>query len=123
MNGHPEADLQRQIVKALRTVLPFGTVVHACNSEVRGSSEWARKQQALAASMGVFPGFADLIVLSGGKVLFLEVKTATGRASRAQMEFAAKIDTQGHHYALVRSIDDALSALRDARIPTLIRGF
>jgi hypothetical protein len=123
-NGHPEADLQRHIVQSLRAVLPpRESVVHACNSEVRGGSHEARRAQAIAQGMGVVPGFADVIVMVAGKVLFLEIKTPVGRASQAQMAFCNFVEGQGHHYALVRSIDDALAALRAAGIPTRIRGF
>lgn len=118
--GHPEADLQRAIVHALRIVLPFGAEVHASNNEVRGSSDWARKQQALNRSMGQRPGFPDLMIMVDRRVLFLEVKTPEGRLSTAQREFQAFALTQGHGFAVVRSVDDALAALREYNIKTRI---
>lgn len=118
--GHPEADLQRSIVHALRAVLPFGTIVHASNNEIRESSDWARRQQAMMKSMGQYPGFSDLLVLSQGRVLFLEVKTDTGRMSAAQREFSANVARQGHGFAIVRSVDDALRALIEYNFKTRI---
>ncbi len=103
--GHPEADIQRAIVHALRVVLPFGAIVHASNNEIRGSSDWAKRQQALMRSMGQHAGFSDLVVLSEGRLLFLEVKAPGGAMSGAQREFRAKVETQGHNFAIVRSVD------------------
>lgn len=118
--GHPEADLQRAIVKALRLALPFGAIVHASNNEIRGSSDWAKRQQALMKSMGLFPGFSDLIVLSEGRVLFLEVKTPSGSMSADQRQFRGAVERQGHGFAIVRSVDDALRALREYNFKTRV---
>lgn len=118
--GHPEADLQRAIVQALRLALPFGTVVHASNNEIRGSSAWARRQQALMKSMGQHPGFADLMVMAGGRVLFLEVKTAGGKLSTNQRYFRHQMESEGHGFEVVRSVDDALAALRTHNFPSRV---
>jgi hypothetical protein len=120
--GHPEADLQRQIVQTLRLVLPRTAIVHASNNEVRGGDAWARKQQALMVSMGQYPGFADLLVMDGGRVLFLEVKTAKGALSDAQCDFADRVMDQGHGFEVVRSVDQALAALRKHGFRTKIVG-
>lgn len=118
--GHPEADLQRLIVHALRLVLPFGSKLHASNNEIRGRSDWARRQQALNASMGQLAGFPDLMIMAQSRVLFLEVKAPEGRQSVSQREFQAFAESQGHGYAIVRSVDDAIAALREYNIKTRI---
>lgn len=69
----------------------------------------------------VYPGFADLIVLSEGRVLFLEVKSKTGRLSPAQVAFRDTVQMQGFAWALVRSVDDALVALADHGFTTRVR--
>jgi len=120
--GHPEADIQRDVVQALRAALPFGSIVHASNNEIRGSSDWAKRQQALMKSMGQYPGFSDLIVLSGGRVLFIEIKTKTGSMSQVQRHFRASVESQGHCFAIVCSIDDALAALREFNFKTRVVG-
>jgi hypothetical protein len=109
----PEADAQRAIVQALRVVLPRGSIVHHAANEVTGGDRPGKLRQAILVGMGVFPGFADLIVLSGGRVLFLEVKSRTGRLSPSQVSFRDAVQAQGFAWALVRSVDDALSALAD----------
>ena len=109
----PEADAQRAIVKALRVVLPRGSVVHHAANEVTSGDRQAKLRQAVLVGMGVYPGFADLIVLSGGRVLFLEVKSRTGRLSPPQVAFRDSVQAQGFAWALVRSVEDALGALAD----------
>ncbi|UWQ90424.1 VRR-NUC domain-containing protein [Rhodobacteraceae bacterium M382] len=109
----PEADAQRAIVQALRFVLPRGAIVHHSVNEVTSGDRRGKTRQAILVGMGVHPGFADLIVLSEGRVLFLEVKSKTGHLSPAQMVFRDAVQAQGLAWALVRSVDDALSALAD----------
>ncbi len=110
---HPEADAQRAIVHALRVVLPRGSIVHHSANEVTSHNRSAKARQAILQGMGVHRGFSDLIVLSGGRVLFLEVKSATGRLSPAQADFRDAVRDQGFAWALVRSVDDTLGALAE----------
>ncbi len=110
---HPEADAQRAIVHALRVVLPRGSIVHHSANEVTSHNRSAKVRQAILQGMGLHRGFADLIVLSSGRVLFLEVKSATGRLSPAQADFRDAVRDQGFAWALVRTVDDALGALAE----------
>lgn len=109
----PEADAQRAIVQVLRVVLPRGSVVHHAANEVPAGDRRGKLRQAILVGMGVHPGFADLIVLSGGRVLFLEVKSPTGRLSRSQIVFRDMVQAQGFAWTLVRSVEEALGALAD----------
>ena len=119
--GTPEADAQRAIVQALRTVLPKGSIVHHSANEVADGYRRSRLRQAMLVGMGVHPGFADLIVLSGGRVLFLEVKSVTGRLRPDQRVFRDAVQPQGFGWALVRSLEDALSALADHGFTTRVQ--
>ncbi|PXW66336.1 hypothetical protein C7964_11067 [Loktanella sp. PT4BL] len=118
--GTPEADLQRAVVVALRFALPKGAIVHHCVNEVTEAGLRGAKRQAILVGMGVYPGFADLIVLCGGRVLFLELKSQKGRLSPAQEAFRDAILAQGFGWALVRSLDDALGALADHGFTTRV---
>ena len=109
----PEADVQRAIVSALRFALPRDAIVHHCVNEVTEAGPRGAKRQAILVGMGVHAGFADLIVMSGGSVLFLEVKSETGRLRKSQAIFRDTVCAQGFGWALVRSVDDALGALAD----------
>ena len=117
----PEADAQRAIVQAPRFVLPRGAIVHHAVNEVTAGDRRGKIRQAILVGMGVHAGFADLIVLSERRVLFLEVKSATGRLRPAQVAFRDTVQTQGFAWALVRSVDDALVALADHGFTTRVR--
>ncbi|MEI4262810.1 VRR-NUC domain-containing protein [Roseovarius sp. D0-M9] len=121
--GHPEADIQRQIVNGLRAILPAGAVLHHSANEVTAGGEAARRTQSILRGMGVWPGFSDLLLISEGRVLFLEVKSQTGRQSDDQRAFQAAVEAQGFVYELVRSLDDALRALAKHGFKTLIKGW
>lgn len=121
--SNPEADIQRDIVRFLRSVLPPGAIVHHSANEVRGEGEAARKAQGIATGMGVHAGFSDLVVISEGRVLFLEVKSKTGRLRDSQAAFRDDVRAQGFPWALVRSVDDALGALAAHGFRTRIRSF
>ena len=111
--GTPEADLQRAVLSALRFALPKGAIIHHCANEVAQAGPRGAKRQAILQGMGVHAGFADLMVLSEGRVLFLELKSSKGRLSPAQQAFRDAVEAQGFAWALVRSLDDALGALAD----------
>ena len=111
--GTPEADLQRAVVTALRFALPKGAIIHHCPNEVTEAGPRGAKRQAILVGMGVHPGFADLMVICDGCVLFLELKSLKGRLSPSQEAFRDAVTAQGFGWALVRSLDDALGALGD----------
>jgi hypothetical protein len=118
--GTPEADLQRAVVTALRFALPKGAIIHHCANEVTEAGPRGAKRQAILVGMGVHPGFADLVILCAGRVLFLELKSLKGRLSPAQAEFRDSVMGQGFGWALVRSVDDALGALADHGFTTRV---
>ena len=116
----PEADLQRAVVVALRFALPKGAIVHHCVNEVTEAGARGARRQAILVGMGVHPGFADLIVLCDGRVLFLELKSLKGRLSPAQEGFRDAVLALGFGWALVRTMDDALGASADHGIITRV---
>lgn len=61
-----------------------------------------RHQQGL----GAHKGFPDLTATKGGRTVFVEVKTATGRQSEAQIEFQREIEARGCEYIVARSTED-----------------
>ena len=117
----PEADAQRAIVQALRIALPKGAIVHHCANEIAAGDRRGMIRQSILAGMGVYPGFADLIVIAGGRVLFLEVKSETGRLRKSQAVFRDTVCAQGFGWALIRSVDDALGALADNGFTSRVR--
>ena len=117
----PEADAQRAIVQALRVALPRDAIVHHCANEVTEAGSRGQLRQSILVGMGVYAGFADLIVICGGRVLFLEVKSQTGRLRKSQEVFRDTVCAQGFGWALVRSVDDALAALADHSFTSRVR--
>ena len=118
--GTLEADLQRAVVTALHFALPKGAIIHHCANEVTEPGRRGAKRQAILVGLGVHPGFADLIVLCAGRVLFLELKSLKGKLSPVQETFRDAALVQGHGWALVRSLDDALGALADHGFTTRV---
>ena len=117
----PEADAQRAIVQALRVALPRDAIIHHCANEVTEPGSRGQVRQSILVGMGVHTGFADLIVISGGRVLFLEVKSHTGHLRKSQEVFRDTVCAQGFGWALVRSVDDALGALADNGFTSRVR--
>ncbi len=117
----PEADTQRAIVQALRFALPRDAIVHHVVNEIAANDRRGQIRQSILVGMGVHPGFADLMVISGGRVLFLEVKSQTGRLRKSQEGFRDTVSAQGFGWALVRSVDDALGALADHGFTSRVR--
>ena len=118
--GTPEADLQRAVVVALRFALPKRAIIHHCANEVTEAGPRGAKRQAILVGMGVHAGFADLMVLCGGRVLFLELKSLKSSLSPAQEVFRDAVMAQGFGWAMVRSLDDALGALADHGFTTRV---
>lgn len=57
-------------------------------------------------NMGLRSGVSDMIVtLPRGKVLFIEFKTPEGRQSPNQVEFQQTVESTGHKYYVVRSLE------------------
>jgi len=94
-----EASLQKAIVKAL--AWKGWVVIHIPNQATRGIYMYA----------GVLPGAPDLLALRAGRVIFLEVKTETGRVSAKQAEAHEKLRAEGFEVRVVRDLDDIADLL------------
>lgn len=57
------------------------------------------------------PGGADLIGLFKGRFVAIEIKTPAGRQSPEQKQYEALVRRLGGEYAILRSVDEALSWL------------
>ena len=56
-------------------------------------------------------GQADIMVIKGGMMLAIEVKTPKGRQSLAQAAWQRALEAAGGVYVVARSVDDAVAAL------------
>ncbi len=101
-----EAQIQASIVQALQD---HGDYAMSVPNEAKRSMALASRLKA----MGMRSGVSDLVVLlPGGKAVFMEVKTATGKQSENQKRFQARVESLGFAYCIARSQQDALSFLR-----------
>ena len=62
------------------------------------------------------PGEADLTLFqNGGKTVFIETKTPTGRQSKKQKHFQAVVERMGYDYMVMRSVDDARRYIEEVK--------
>lgn len=66
----------------------------------------SRQETMVKKSMGLRSGVSDLIIVLPDIVLFIEVKTDTGRQSETQKDFQKTVENLNHNYLLVRSLED-----------------
>jgi len=66
---------------------------------------------------GLAKGAADIVAIVGpaGRFLALECKTAKGKQSQEQIDWALEVKFAGGLYATVRSVQEARDAVRAAR--------
>lgn len=58
-------------------------------------------------------GMSDLLFVGKGYIAWLECKTETGKPSPEQIEFIEDMRSLGHTAEIVRSVDDALKAIKN----------
>lgn len=103
-----EAQIHNAVVDMLtRFAVPGCMWLHIPNGERRDAVTGAKLKR-----MGTRAGAADFLVIVGGRVMWLEIKTRDGKHSAAQIQFAAEADQAGASYRTARSTGDALIALR-----------
>ena len=102
-----EAKIQAEIVKALRAA---GFWCHSVPNNAAGGNAIRQGQEI---TIGLYPGVADLVVwLPGGRVMYMEIKTPTGKQSPAQVKFQARCEAAGIPYAVARSVEESLKIIK-----------
>lgn len=116
---NPETKLQRQILLALSdagcTVWRNETGQFWTGRVLHRQGKQVTLANAAMIPVGLCKGSADIIGIrhSDGRFLALEVKTATGRASREQHAFVAAVQAANGIAGIVRSVDEALALVAD----------
>ena len=58
-------------------------------------------------------GTADILIIMGGKVTWIETKDEKGVQSEAQKLFEQEVKEQGCSYYIVRSLDEMIAIIRE----------
>jgi hypothetical protein len=102
-----EASIHIAVVQALRQLAaPRVVWWHTPNGELRD-----KRTAAKLKAMGTRAGIPDLVLVIGGKLHTLELKTATGRLSPAQISMRAELEAASCTWASAHSTTEALNVL------------
>jgi Holliday junction resolvase-like predicted endonuclease len=58
--------------------------------------------------LGAYKGITDLIAAKNSRIVFIELKTKTGKQSDYQKQFQSDLEAAGGEYILCRGIDDLM---------------
>jgi hypothetical protein len=107
--AHPEDRLQRAVVQLLR----FAAIPGAYWFAVPNGGMRSHIEAAIMVGLGVRKGAPDVVVVgSGGRAHFLELKAARGRLSPEQRDVQAWCEAHQVPHAVVRTLDEAEAFLR-----------
>lgn len=98
---HIESHIQQQMILWFRMQYPRYIIAAIPNGGRRNALE-----AKIMKSEGVLAGFSDLIIVANRSVLFVEVKTKTGRQSELQKKFQTDVERLGFQYSICRSLQD-----------------
>ena len=66
-----------------------------------------KRTRIMLQESGILSGVSDLVVVGEGKIIFVEIKTLTGKQSETQKKFQRDVEALGHRYLIWRSLEDA----------------
>ncbi len=98
-HGHPEEDIQAACVEWFRWAFPRYVIFSTPNGGSRNLLEAVNLKRS-----GVLAGVSDLIIVADRAVLFVEMKTKTGRQQPSQKKFQADVERLGFEYKICRSL-------------------
>ena len=93
----------------------FSSIEHGrkhAGTQQQRAAEWTRLK-----AQGVQAGIGDTLILAPGYALWLELKSAIGRQSEAQLAMQHAMTALGHGYAVVRSVEQLVDVLDQHGIP------
>ena len=86
-----------------------------------GHGRPGRLQSAIQKGMGVKPGVPDIMVIDGGRAIFIELKAPRGQVSEAQRECHRSIRRAGSGVRVCKTLDEVISALEEWGVPLRYR--
>lgn len=109
----PEEAVHRSISALLQWRLqPPWIYFHCPNGGGRSKAE-----AGILKALGVRAGMPDLCLVGDGRMVCLEIKSRSGRLSTAQRETIGRLAEAGVPTLIVRSLDEAIEALRSLGVP------
>ena len=101
--SNEEERIQAECVRWIQLRYHNKIIFHHSPNEAKRSEVMGARLKA----MGMRPGWPDLeILLPKGGVVFFEFKTKSGRQSMSQKEMQLLLESIGHKYFIIRSVDD-----------------
>jgi hypothetical protein len=79
-----------------------------------------RLRGAMLKGVGVKPGLPDILILDGGRALWLELKSTHGKVSAAQRDTHALLRRAKSPVGVVRNLDEVITFLRFHGVPLRI---
>lgn len=111
--GWSETAIQIAVVKFVRDLARFKPELRLLHHIPNGGSR-DKKEAAILSAMGVEPGVLDLhLPIARGKYigLWVEMKSDTGKPSKAQLEWAQMLRDEGHYVQFSDSASEAIDCI------------
>jgi len=110
LSGPSEAEIQAAVLRAINY---HPAVVWARRMNTGAARTTGRGGTERLVFFG-FPGSPDIHgMLRGGRALYIEVKTQTGRLTPEQQKFLALAKHHGAAAGVARSVNDAIAIIED----------
>lgn len=83
-------------------------LMHANNNNSRNHIEGNQKK-----ALGIVKGVLDLEYFKGGRLYFFDIKIGEDRLSKAQLDFIAKVESEGAKCCEIRSLEQFQTKIRE----------
>ena len=105
---HVEDRIQMEVIKFCRSTPALSLAFH-----IENEGKEFIQQAVRAKRMGRLAGLPDICIpMAGGRVLWLELKTSTGRVSATQKDLHKKLIALGHTVEVAKGLKEAINVLK-----------
>ena len=111
----PEQVLHRQVAQLLDSALDGGWWCHVPNGGARSKIE-----AAILKGLGVKPGTPDMLIISRGVPIWIELKAGKNKPTAVQSACHDALWAAGALVLVCRSIDEVIKGLRGFKVPLRI---
>jgi len=101
-----ESVLQKAVISYLRRLQNLGAPI--LGFHIPNAGRRSRRTGAQLKREGLLPGAPDLaVLLPRGRVVWIELKSGSGRQSSSQRDVQSILEAMGHDYCIVRADSSA----------------